>query len=116
MKNPDAAHAHLAVDCLGTTPAWPVSAETQRVFSHWADAASQLGLRAIATSRGGLSDANYLSELGLTLDGLGPSGANAHCSERSADGSKVPEYLDVNSLVPKAAMNVLALCELLAND
>lgn len=114
-KNPDAAHARLAVDCIGTTPAWPVCAETRRVFSHWAAAASKLGLRAIATSRGGLSDANYLCELGPTLDGLGPSGANAHCSERSADGSKVPEYLDVDSLVPKATMNVLALCELLAN-
>ncbi len=116
VKDADTANSQIAVECLGTTPAWPDGEETRRMFSHWADAASQLGLRAIATSRGGLSDANYLSGLGPTLDGLGPSGANAHCSERSLDGSKIPEYLDADSLVPKASMNVLALCELLGND
>lgn len=115
-NNPAAQEARLKVECLGTTPAWPASEPTNRAFSFLADAASLLGLRAIATSRGGLSDANYLCGLGPTLDGLGPGGANAHCSERSPDGTKVPEYVDVNSFVPKAAMNVLALCELLAND
>jgi glutamate carboxypeptidase len=44
---------------------------------------------------------------------LGPWGANAHCSERSADGSKLPEYLQVSSLVPKTVMNVLALEKML---
>ena len=62
-----------------------------------------------SVSRGGLSDANYLCHLGPTLDGLGPAGANAHCSERSADGSKVPEFVETDSFVPKAAMNVAAL-------
>lgn len=114
-KNPVAQEARLKVECLGRTPAWPASEATARVFSYWADAALQLGLRAVATSRGGLSDANYLCGLGPTLDGLGPSGANAHCSERSADGSKVPEYVDVDSFVPKAAMNILALSRLLAS-
>lgn len=114
-KNPVAQEARLKVECLGRTPAWPASEATACVFFHWADAALQLGLRAVATSRGGLSDANYLCGLGPTLDGLGPSGANAHCSERSPDGSKVPEYVDVDSFVPKAAMNVLALSRLLAS-
>jgi glutamate carboxypeptidase len=77
-------------------------------------AAEQLGLRTKLTKRGGLSDANYLCHLGPTLDGLGPNGANAHCSERSADGTKIPEYLEPASLVPKAAMNVLALMRLLS--
>ena len=104
----------ITVECLGTTPAWPASGTTTRAFMYWADAASQLGLKAVDTSRGGLSDANYLSDLGPTLDGLGPAGANAHCSERSLDGQKIPEYLEVDSLVPKGAMNVLALCKLLA--
>ena len=59
--------------------------------------------------RGGLSSANHLSLLGPTLDGLGPFGGNAHCSERTADGSKLPEYVDPASFVPKAVMNALAL-------
>ena len=108
--------ARLTVERLGTTPAWPESEQTSRAFSHWAHAAVQIGLKAVATSRGGLSDANYLCALGATLDGLGPSGGNAHCSERSTNGLKMPEYLDVESLVPKAVMNVLALCRLLASD
>jgi glutamate carboxypeptidase len=61
-----------------------------------------------------LSDANYLCHLGPTLDGLGPGGANAHCSERSADGSKTPEYVEPDSFVPKTALNVLALLRLLS--
>jgi glutamate carboxypeptidase len=72
-----------------------------------------MGLTAISVPRGGLSDANHLWQLGPTLDGLGPWGANAHCSERSADGSKLPEYLQVSSLVPKTVMNVLALEKML---
>ena len=66
-----------------------------------------------SVSRGGLSDANYLCCLGPTLDGLGPGGANAHCSERSADGSKLPEFVEVDSFVPKAALDVLGLLRLL---
>jgi glutamate carboxypeptidase len=43
---------------------------------------------------------------------LGPWGGNAHCSERSADGSKLPEYLETSSIVPKTVMNVLGLLSL----
>ena len=48
------------------------------------------------------------------MDGLGPSGANAHCSEHTADGSKVPEYVEPSSFVPKTALNLLALRSLLS--
>jgi glutamate carboxypeptidase len=73
-----------------------------------------MNLPAMTVHRGGLSDANYLCHLGPTLDGLGPSGANAHCSERSSDGRKVPEYVDLSSFVPKATLNLLAIERLLA--
>lgn len=105
--------ATMVSRCLGTTPAWPGDEQTAALFTRWKTAADLLGFKVLATKRGGLSDANYLSHLGPTLDGLGPNGANAHCSERSADGSKVPEYVEVDSFVPKAALNVLALVELL---
>ena len=82
------------------------------MFSLWDRAAKTMGLTAVAVPRGGLSDANHLWKLGPTLDGLGPSGGNAHCSERSVGGSKLPEFLELGSLVPKAAMNALALAAL----
>lgn len=106
--------AGLQVQCLGVSPAWPCEDRARRLMEHWQAAAADLGLQAKPVPRGGLSDANYLCHLGPTLDGLGPAGGNAHCSERSADGSKVPEYLETASLVPKAMMNVLALRRLLA--
>jgi glutamate carboxypeptidase len=39
-------------------------------------------------------------------------GDNDHCSERSADGSKVPEYVAASSFVPKALVNVEAIWSL----
>jgi glutamate carboxypeptidase len=47
------------------------------------------------------------------LDGMGPSGGNAHCSERNPDAEKWPEFVDPKSFAPKAAINVLALLKAL---
>lgn len=99
------------LECLGRTAAWPTDERTLGMFHRWQTAAAQLGVAAIAVRRGGLSDANYLSDLGPILDGLGPAGANAHCSRRSADGREVPEFVHPDSFVPKAAMNALALAD-----
>jgi glutamate carboxypeptidase len=66
--------------------------------------------------RGGLSDGNLIWDNVPTLDGLGPWGDNDHCSERSADGSKLPEYVEVSSFVPKAALNTVAILKLLEWD
>lgn len=101
--------AKLVAVRTGHTPAWPGGPGTRSLFSVWQEAAGALGLAVAPVPRGGLSDANHLGHLGPTLDGLGPSGGNAHCSERTDDGSKLPEYLETASLVPKAAMNALAL-------
>lgn len=105
--------ATLTSELTGHTASWPGGAEVQTLFGHWQAAAAKMGLQAISVARGGLSDANHLWQLGPTLDGLGPWGGNAHCSERSADGSKLPECLETSSLVPKTVMNVLALAEML---
>ena len=64
--------------------------------------------------RGGLSDGNSFWDTVPTLDGLGPWGDNDHCSERTADGSKLPEFVEISSFVPKALINVLAISKLLA--
>ncbi len=108
--------ARLQVDCTGTSPAWPASSSALAMLEHWRGAAAALGVGIKNVSRGGLSDANYLCHLGPTLDGLGPSGANAHCSERTDDGSKVPEYVEPDSFVPKATLNLLALESLLSTS
>ncbi|HSJ03486.1 MAG: M20/M25/M40 family metallo-hydrolase [Verrucomicrobium sp.] len=114
----DLAHriAGIAVACHGVTPAWPNDERTQGLFEIWADVASVLGPRPLSVSRGGLSDANYLCHLGPTLDGLGPCGGNAHCSERSADGTKVPEYVETATFVPKAMMSVLGILKLIERE
>lgn len=101
--------AILRATRTGHTTPWPGGEGTAGLFAIWEAAAASIGLPALSVPRGGLSDANHLWRLGPTLDGLGPAGGNAHCSERSEDGSKLPEYLEVASMVPKAAMNALAL-------
>lgn len=106
--------ALLTAERTGHTAAWPQTAAAAALFRHWERAAAAMGLAAVPVPRGGLSDANHLWRLGPTLDGLGPWGGNAHCSVRSADGSKLPEYLETKSLVPKAVMNASALVDLLA--
>ncbi len=116
MAGPTVGGAEIVVERLGATAAWPGGVATDQLFQVWQNAADILGLPVARMSRGGLSDANYLSHLGPTLDGMGPSGGNAHCSERSSDGRKLPEYVEPGTFVPKAAMNVLALVELLGRD
>ena len=72
----------------------------------------ELGIAVNVEERGGLSDGNLLWDVVPTLDGLGPWGDHDHCSERSADGSKLPEYVEVSSFVPKALLNVTAILNL----
>ena len=62
--------------------------------------------------RGGLSDGNLIWDAVPTLDGLGPWGDNDHCSERSPDGAKLPEFVDASSFVPKAMLNIIAIQKL----
>ena len=69
----------------------------------------------IEEARGGLSDGNWTWQRFPTLDGLGPTGANPHCSERSPDGSKDQEYVLVPSFVPKALLNTTAILKLVGN-
>jgi len=108
--------AELSIQRLGVTAAWPGGAATEALFSQWRNAGAALNQPVLAMARGGLSDSNYLSHLGPTLDGMGPSGGNAHCSERSSDGAKMPEYVEPYTFVPKAVMNVLGLRGMLGEE
>jgi len=104
----------VSVTVENETPPWPRNAATEALLETFAAAAAEQGCRVAREERAGLSDANYLWHAVPTLDGLGPSGDNAHCSERSADGSKEQEYVEPASFVPKAALNVRALTRLMA--
>lgn len=95
------------------TAPWPENRATDQLVTLWKSAAQAAGLELEADFRGGLSDGNYLWEKYPTIDGLGPRGNHAHVSERSADNSKIPEYVDASSFVPKGTINFLALLQLL---
>ncbi len=103
----------VKVEILSETRPWPRNPDTDRLLAVWRRAGDQLGIAVDAEERGGLSDGNLLWDAVPTLDGLGPWGDNGHCSERSSDGSKLPEYVDVASFVPKAALNLVAIAELI---
>ena len=106
------AGAEIVVECIGRTPSWPGGPDTDELFSFWEKRGQEMGLQVVPVKRGGLSDANYLCLLGPTLDALGPTGGNAHCSERSADGSKLPEYVIPESFITKTVLNLLAISDI----
>jgi glutamate carboxypeptidase len=109
----DGFHCRVEVAILSESRPWPRNASTDALYEYWADAAGELNLKVNRQERGGLSDGNLIWDAVPTLDGLGPWGDNDHCSERSPDGSKMPEYVLVSSFVPKARLNVAAILRLL---
>jgi glutamate carboxypeptidase len=104
----------VRVELTSRNPAWPRNPATDRLIDLWCDAGRRLGVPLLVESRGGLSDANHLSQFVPSLDGLGPFGLNGHASERSADGSKMPESVVPQSFVTMGAVNVAGLLDLLA--
>jgi glutamate carboxypeptidase len=103
----------IDVEILTETRPWPRNSGSDRLFDFWKAAGAEIGDPTGCEERGGLSDGNLLWDAVPTLDGLGPWGDNDHCSERSADGTKLPEYVDATRFVPKAAVNAAAILKLL---
>ena len=108
----DSYGCEIKVEILDETRPWVRNAATDRLFQLWQTIGAQLGTKVMAEERGGLSDGNLLWDAVPTLDGLGPWGDNDHCSERSADGSKIPEFVEVSSFAPKALLNCMAIMQL----
>ena len=103
----------VKVEILHESRPWPRNPATDALYELWSQAGRELGLSVSLQERGGLSDGNWIWDAVPTLDGLGPWGDNDHCSERSADGSKLPEYVEMSSFVPKAMLNTVAILKLL---
>lgn len=102
----------VKVEILTESRPWPSNPGTDRLYRLWKEAADELNLVVGCEERGGLSDGNLIWDAVPTLDGLGPWGDNDHCSERSADGAKLPEYVEVSGFVPKAMLNTVAIAKL----
>lgn len=81
---------HFSYPPMARTPAVRLLADLAR------DSARELGFEINDVATGGASDANVLASLGVpVLDGLGPVGGLDHSPD---------EYIETNSLVPRAAM------------
>lgn len=106
----DGFRCRIETSAFGTIPPWQAGTQEAQLASVWQQAGRHLGIPVGTGRRGGVSDANKIAAFFPTLDGLGPRGGNAHSSERSADGSKQPEYVDLASFPEKAALNVVSLC------
>lgn len=110
----DGYRCQVKVEMLSETRPWVRNAGTDRLFELWRQTGRQLGMTIEPEERGGLSDGNLIWDAVPTLDGLGPWGDNDHCSERSPDGAKLPEFVQVSSFVPKALLNIFAIERLVA--
>jgi glutamate carboxypeptidase len=102
----------VKVDILTECRPWPRNPGTDGLYRFWKEAGDELNQPVNWEERGGLSDGNLIWDAVPTLDGLGPWGDHDHCSERSADGSKLPEYVEVSGIVPKAMLNTAAIGKL----
>ena len=114
VKSPtDGFRCEVKVEILTESRPWPRNPATDRIYEFWKQAGDELKIPINLQERGGLSDGNLIWDAVPTLDGLGSWGDNDHCSERSADGSKVPEYLEISGIVPKATLNTVAILKLI---
>ncbi len=100
------------VKILTESRPWPRNPGTDGLYEFWKEAGEELGVPTAYEERGGLSDGNLIWDAVPTIDGLGAWGDNDHCSERSKDGSKLPEYILVNGIMPKAMVNTIAILKL----
>jgi len=94
--------------------AWSGEGGSAHLAETWRSAGRVSGCEVEAASRGGLSDANYFSGHLPTLDGLGPRGGNAHGVEVVDGNLLITEYVEPDSFLTKAIVNLYAIRRLLA--
>jgi len=91
---------------------WGRNEGSDKLLAIWQAAGELMGAQVTPEARGGLSDGNWIWPHVPTIDGLGPAGANAHCSEQTADGQKEQEYALASSFVPRATLSTLGILKL----
>ncbi len=103
----------VQVEVLGLWAPWAPNPTSRALVEMWRETGLSLGIQVGSEERGGLSDGNWTWQILPTIDGLGPVGGNAHCSERSADGAKEQEYILPASYTPRAMLNIMAIRKLI---
>lgn len=106
----------VRVDVDGRWQPWPHNDTTNNLLTLFQAAGQEIGFQVQPEARGGLSDGNLIWDHLPTIDGLGPAGGNAHCSECSPDGSKDQEYVLPGSYLTKGVLNVVGLLKLIGNE
>ena len=104
--------SELKVQLIQAALPWPENPRSIFLKNVWGKAAEKMNLKAESVRRGGLSDGNFLWNILPVIDALGPTGSNAHCSERADDGSRDQEFAVLSSFVPKAVLNMLGIIQL----
>jgi len=103
------AHRHLAgastrLEITGEFKPLVASAESGKLFEHYAACAREFGQKVTGEFAGGCADSGFAASVGApTLCGVGPIGGRAHSPD---------EYLDVESIVPRAQALALAVMRL----
>lgn len=109
----DGQPCRMKIERISEIPPWPRNSATEQLFQTWQASGRELGMTIVRQERGGISDGNHICDHVPTLDGLGPCGDHAHCSERSEDGSRDQEYVERDSFLPRTVLNCSALLRLL---
>lgn len=96
--------ATASLEILGEFLPLTQSEESEKLFAAYADAALGLGMTVKGEFTGGCADSGFTAGVGCpTLCAVGPVGGNAHTPE---------EYLEVDSIVPRAQTLALAILRL----
>lgn len=112
----DGKGCEVTVEVIEETFPWASNSSTADLAQLWTEAARDSQLQFSVGKRGGLSDANFFWEHTPTLDGLGPRGGNYHTIEHIGSEARITEFVDLDSLVPKAQINTRALVRLLSGE
>ena len=103
------AHSHLAgassrLAITGDFEPMVASADSKRLYAHYAACARELGQAVREEFAGGCADSGFAASVGApTICGVGPIGGRAHSPE---------EYVEVESIVPRAQALALAVMRL----
>ena len=87
---------------MSEKPSFIPSDNAKKYINHVENLAKNNGFDFKHALRGGVSDANFISQFGaICLDGLGPSGNLAHCDKEYMVISSIMPYFELSKLLIK---------------
>jgi len=104
VAEPNVAGTRASLDITGRFEPLVASEASKRLFEHYAACARALGQKVEGVFAGGCADSGFAASVGApTICAVGPIGGCAHSPE---------EYLEVDSIVPRAQALALAIMRL----